>query len=315
MNDAPKRTEIPKMHIDHLGTLPDFLGVGVQRSGTTWLWKNLGRHPEIWLPPMKEIHYFDRYYPSCPGFFARLLSKEFDDRRWRRSLRNRFLRNMRNPAWNRFVWDLKYFLSRYDDRWYASLFKEGQDKVKGEITPPYSALEPDTIEHVRDIMPEAKIIFMIRNPITRAWSQIRYNTRINNQTLDSLSLADVARMTNGKTFALRGDSVRGINSWRRCFPKEQLFIGFFDDISRNPQQLLLRIFEFVGVEASEEHLTSLVSEKVNPSPPKRIPTEIRLYLAERYYPQIKTLSDMLGGHADEWLKEAEELLKNEKLEH
>ena len=38
---------------------PDFLCIGAQRSGTTWLYQNLRRHPEIWMPPAKEIHYFD----------------------------------------------------------------------------------------------------------------------------------------------------------------------------------------------------------------------------------------------------------------
>jgi hypothetical protein len=39
---------------------PNFLGIGAQKSGTTWLHDNLARHPQVWLPPVKEIHYFDR---------------------------------------------------------------------------------------------------------------------------------------------------------------------------------------------------------------------------------------------------------------
>ncbi len=38
---------------------PDFLCIGAQRSGTTWLHHNLRQHPEIWMPPLKELHYFD----------------------------------------------------------------------------------------------------------------------------------------------------------------------------------------------------------------------------------------------------------------
>jgi len=39
--------------------LPTFLGIGAPRAGTTWLHANLKKHPEIWLTPVKEIHYFD----------------------------------------------------------------------------------------------------------------------------------------------------------------------------------------------------------------------------------------------------------------
>ena len=56
----------------------DFLGIGVQKSATSWLFKNLKNHPDIWMPPRKELHYFDRdlKYPS-PDFLA---SDKYEDR-------------------------------------------------------------------------------------------------------------------------------------------------------------------------------------------------------------------------------------------
>lgn len=39
---------------------PDFLGIGAQKSGTTWLYENLKRHPGIGFPADKEIHFWDR---------------------------------------------------------------------------------------------------------------------------------------------------------------------------------------------------------------------------------------------------------------
>ncbi|MCH2144054.1 MAG: sulfotransferase [Phycisphaerales bacterium] len=38
---------------------PAFLGIGAQKSGTTWLHENLSRHPSVFLPETKELHYFD----------------------------------------------------------------------------------------------------------------------------------------------------------------------------------------------------------------------------------------------------------------
>src|ERR1700749_4313420 len=38
---------------------PDFLCIGAQKAGTTWLDSNLRRHPDVWLPPLKELHYFN----------------------------------------------------------------------------------------------------------------------------------------------------------------------------------------------------------------------------------------------------------------
>jgi hypothetical protein len=40
--------------------LPNFMGIGAPRSGTTWLWQNLRLHPGCFLPDAKELHFFDR---------------------------------------------------------------------------------------------------------------------------------------------------------------------------------------------------------------------------------------------------------------
>ena len=42
------------------GARPDFLCVGVHKGGTTWLYQQLESHPDFWMPPLKELHYFDQ---------------------------------------------------------------------------------------------------------------------------------------------------------------------------------------------------------------------------------------------------------------
>ena len=39
---------------------PDFLCIGAQKGGTRWLYDQLQIHPDFWMPPVKELHYFDR---------------------------------------------------------------------------------------------------------------------------------------------------------------------------------------------------------------------------------------------------------------
>ncbi len=42
--------------------LPNFVYIGPGKSGSTWLHETLSRHPEVYLTPAKELHFFDRYY-------------------------------------------------------------------------------------------------------------------------------------------------------------------------------------------------------------------------------------------------------------
>ena len=119
----------------------DFLGIGVQKAGTSWLWKNLRQHPSIWMPPRKELHYFDRSlnYPS-PSYLVsqylinRLLGKEHYNKQFRKILISELGGAIYKKDWERFRWSLRYCLGTYNDDWYLSLFKLGEGKLKGEIT-------------------------------------------------------------------------------------------------------------------------------------------------------------------------------------
>lgn len=42
----------------------DFIGIGAQKGGTTWLYHQLGRHPQIAFPGGKEVHFWDRVDPA-----------------------------------------------------------------------------------------------------------------------------------------------------------------------------------------------------------------------------------------------------------
>ena len=48
---------------------PNFLVIGASRSGTTWIDKNLRDHPSVYLPPIKELHFFDSRYDRGIEFY------------------------------------------------------------------------------------------------------------------------------------------------------------------------------------------------------------------------------------------------------
>ena len=101
-------------------SLPNFLGIGAQRSGTTFLHTHLQAHPQVYLPTRrKEVHYFDKFYdrgidwyraffPSetdaidytCIGEFSpAYLANEIVPARIRAQLPDcRFIVSLRNPA-------------------------------------------------------------------------------------------------------------------------------------------------------------------------------------------------------------------------
>jgi hypothetical protein len=65
----------------------------------------------------------------------------------------------------------KYYAGAPGDGWYASLFKPGRWRMIGEITLAYSTFGPDVVCRVHRLAPDARIIFMMRYPMERVWSQ------------------------------------------------------------------------------------------------------------------------------------------------
>jgi len=87
----------------------------------------------------------------------------------------------------------------------------------------------------------------------------------------------------------------------------QLFVGFYDEIERNPAGLVSAVCDFLGVDARAID-PRVVGLRVHASAPKEIPSELEVYLAEKYHNIIKQLSEMFGGHAASWLRRAEDTI-------
>ena len=66
---------------------PDFIGIGAQKAGTTWLHRNLQAHPQIYMP-RKEVHYFDRKIRDRTNPVSRFFGKRDIDVQWRRQVRH-----------------------------------------------------------------------------------------------------------------------------------------------------------------------------------------------------------------------------------
>ena len=90
-----------------MSRLPDFLGIGAQKSGTTWLHHNLSQHPGVWMPPVKELHYFD--HPHRTPSVALLPLAGWQARRARKEI-PRIWYSRREPAILR--WHLRFLLGK-----------------------------------------------------------------------------------------------------------------------------------------------------------------------------------------------------------
>jgi hypothetical protein len=275
---------------------PDFLGIGAQKAGTTWLHVHLGRHSGVWLPPEKELHFFDEKiewrYSTLPLL---LFGNRLPFVRWRRHVRRGLgprRKNRAQPASLR--WQLRYLFRRPTARWYKSLFREAGDRVSGEFTPYYATLDPPQIARAAEILPDARIIFIMRNPIERAWSAaVMRSSRAGDTDLRRHHEASFAL-----THSIRNtDYKRTLDNWGLHYPPDRIFVGFLEDIAREPLQLLNRILSFLGI---AEDFDGKLRGAIHTGPAATMPLWAARHLAAQYADLISHLDEQYAGYASFW---------------
>jgi len=220
---------------------PDFICIGAQKAGTSWLDSNLRKHPGLWLPPVKELQYFNEIHLR-------------HDRRWTGEHRRKksagllqhYVRKVRPEAW-----DYRYIARVADiaagplsDDWYGRIFALARpDQVCGEVSPDYARLPDAGIRHIAKLSPEGRFVFSLRDPIERSWSHLRMLARNRNFT----DVEEFERFARHKDIVDRADYAGAIARWSAVVPAERLQVVFLDDIVGDPHGVLERICGFLGV--------------------------------------------------------------------
>jgi hypothetical protein len=209
------------------GAKPDFIIIGAQKAGTTSLFEYLRSHPGLSLPHKKEIHYFDDNLH-------------------------------RGETWYRshFPTRFRKFLNSSRDR----------TTLSGEATP-YYLFHPLVPQRVHQLVPDARLIVLLRNPIDRAYSQYQLEVRAGFESLsfeDALAaekdrledeteklLADdryISYVHKRFSYVTRGFYLQQILRWLEYFSRDQLLILRSEDFFENPYPILAEVVQFLGLD-------------------------------------------------------------------
>lgn len=203
----------------------NFIGIGAQRSGTSWTYACLYEHPEICIP-IKEIHFFSR--------------ERFNNGK----------------------------------EWYEANFKNcDAKKITGEFSTSYLYSE-ETAERIRALYPDVKIIAIIRNPISRAFSQ--YGNAIKGGEIpESMSFEEYYR-TDASVLE-QGLYTKQLQRYFRCFDRSQMLVMVYEDNKKDPQKFMEQIYSFLGVNSN--FVPSMLHDTINISRvPKHIWIEKRMHM-------------------------------------
>ena len=211
-----------------LRELPDFVILGGQRCGTSSMYKYLGRHPQVAPSLRKETDYFTIDYDKGEAWYR----AHFPLRARRRTAQLR-----------------------------------GRRLVSFEATPDY-LFDPRAPLRLADLLPDTKLVIMLRDPVERAFSHYHHNIRLGLEDLsfrDALAAEDeriapdvaamrenpLSRVVNYRRYSYvsRGHYGEQIARWLDLFDRGRILFIIAEDFFERPGEELHALEEFVGIEA------------------------------------------------------------------
>ena len=159
-----------------------------------------------------------------------------------------------------------HYWNRFQDRpldWYLDQFDSSR-RVVGEITPAYARLETDLVRRVHDAFPATSIIYIVRDPLARTWSDVRKRVR-KAPPWHRGRLGWMIEQGAREKVAVRNDYAGTTARWAEIFGTDRVHVFLFSDIANKPRQLLARVCNILGVDhgfygaIGDKHLGSRVN--------------------------------------------------------
>lgn len=278
---------------------PDFMCVGLQKGGTRWLFDQLDGHEDFWMPPRKELHYFDEDFPpkDLVRDARKLVTGKGKDRR---AQVTRDGAELDARALDFYAEVLRHTGQKGDLDAYIRLFGMKGDQLSGDITPGYSTLDAATIDMLAAEFPKMRVCLLLREPVSRLWShwRMRCNRRENPQAAEQNFPAFEYFVSRSSVISRSYPSRIGAR-WSSAFGDRFRFF-FLEDISVRPKELTAEIIGFLGGDpAKPSTFSSDFNRKAKDRPAPRSP-EVQARMRELFEDEREICAKMFGGAATAW---------------
>ncbi len=213
--------------------LPDFVIIGAQKAGTTSLYNYLVAHPDVMGAARKEVHFFDVSYGRGERFYRSMFPTRAALRRLQR--------------------------------------RTGRTAITGEASP-YYLFHPVVPFRMARMLPDTRLIVLLRDPVDRAISHYKHEVRAGRETLsltdaleseaDRLAGEDERLRTTGAagasythqnfSYIARGRYAEQLELWLSRYPRSQLLVLRAEDLFSDPATVYRRVLDFLGIEPRGE---------------------------------------------------------------
>lgn len=217
---------------------------GAMKCATSWVYHYLGALSGVEVSPLKELHFFDsKFHAHALGDMDALAIKRV----------GLHLNRSGDPVENLlFSEDYQASIDRmqmvYDDNAYFLHFTRlcaPDTKTLCDVTPAYSTIGPDGFEFMKLFLDtqnvRARVVFIMRDPVDRLWSQLRHLQEINPKGEAATRWAEAIASPR---ICARADYAGTVADIDGAFPPQDILYLFYEDLFT--EATLRRLSDFAG---------------------------------------------------------------------
>lgn len=251
------------------------LGVGAQKAGTSWLSHYLRQHPETAMGKIKELQFFNSHFadPDRPGMIEHNMKRAISAIQNRRK-EVKYGKDFQYDS--RMIGNLESVLMHYEPSRYPQYFEDiwkrnPTMRLTGDITPDYAAMSREgTAKMARFVgkLPfRVKVVFVMRDPVERAYSAFRMRNR--KRRIGGLRVplrGSFLTFCQSKAARARSGYHETIENLEAAFETDSIHYAFYEELFTDPEiQRLCDFLEISYVEAPFETKRNAGGEKTRPS--------------------------------------------------
>jgi hypothetical protein len=207
---------------------PNFLVIGAAKCGTSAMYAILDEHPDIFMSPIKEPHYFAFAGMDNPGLEA--------------------------PDGRPLTINEKAVTNKNK---YLKLYSKAEGATaRGECSVSTMFFADRSIPAIKEFNPDMKIIAILRNPVDRAYSSFNHARRWGiEREVDFMKAMEVEdkSSTDAYPLLLRYKALsyysKQLIPFYEEFGKSNIHVVIYDDYKDNPGKVIEAIFSFLGVDS------------------------------------------------------------------
>jgi hypothetical protein len=267
------------------------LGVGAQKSGTTWLNRYIMNDP-AGFTPIYEYHIWDNLFVS--GIEKRPADKPSPLEFWKswRSARKKGYASKNVVRW-RMIRDIEIYFDHF-----AQVLSKPGCRVAADITPAYAALPKEAFVRIKEGFSArgipVKVVFIMRDPVERCCSQIRMiqeKQQISNMSQEELLKERFARPET----EVRTRYDKTIANLEAVFDYNELYFALFETLFTKTG--MDRLSSFVGLPPDYQRITA----KENARPSDQVISEtLRREIAQHYAPVYRFCAERIPEVSEVW---------------